>query len=119
MIETDIHAALTAGSPSPTAAGDRVYALLRPQGGALPAVVYTRISNQPVTSLAGSSGLNRVRVQIDCWATTMAAALTLADEARVALEAATMKALPDSDFAEYEEETRIYRLSRDFFCWEK
>jgi hypothetical protein len=43
---------------------------VRPQGDALPAITLDRISGIAQMNLAGPSGWDRDRVQIDCWART-------------------------------------------------
>jgi hypothetical protein len=118
VVEEDILAALT-GSPPATSAGDNVYALVLPDGTDYPALTYQRISTVPVNSLAGSSGLDQVRVQIDCWAATYGAAKALADEVRPVMEAAAFKGLLVTDTDDYDEVTRLYRISMDFYCWQK
>ena len=121
MVEQEVLTALTAGSPSPTAAGDRVFALVLPQKVAaarVPAVSYQRVSNIPVVSLDGHSGLDHVRMQVDSWAGTYGAAKSLASEVRTAMTAAGFKGLLATDHDEFEPETGFYRVSADYLCWE-
>lgn len=42
----------------------------RPQGGALPAIVLTGVSDTPTYHMDGDAGLTESRVQVDCYATT-------------------------------------------------
>lgn len=114
-VEADVFAVLT----GQTAAGDRVYPLVRGQGTPLPALVYTRTGSAPVTSLAGSSGLDQVRVQVDCYAASYAAAKALAAEVRQLLEGASFKALLQTDFDFFEPDTQVYRVTQDYYCWQK
>lgn len=118
MIEEDVLTALV-GSPPATSADERVYALVLPDESSYPAITYQRISNVPVNSLSGSSDLDQVRVQVDCWATTYGAAKALAGEVRTAMEAAAFKGLLVTDADEFDDVAKVYRVSMDFYCWQK
>lgn len=101
-----------------TSAGNNVSALVLPFNATRPAITYQRISSDPVTSLTGYSNLERVHMQIDCWADTFGAAVELSASVRPLMAAAGFKGLPGSDWAEYEPDTDLYRVSRDYFCWQ-
>jgi hypothetical protein len=116
MLTSDLLAALagTAG------AGSRVYALHVPQKDATyPAVVYQVISDSPTTSLVGSRKPDRVRVQVDAWAATYAAARSLHAEVRTKMEAAAYQGMLADVRDDFEPEAGLYRVSADFFCWEQ
>lgn len=116
MLTADVLAALggTAG------AGTRVYALHVPQkGAAYPAIVYQVISDSPTTSLAGSRKPDRVRVQVDCWAATYAAARSLHAEVRTKMEGAAFQGMLADVRDDFEPDVGLYRVSADFFCWEQ
>lgn len=68
-------------------AGGRVYPVIRPQAGTLPAVVTTLISIVADGVLDQTAGPNlyRARVQADCFASTYAALKTVVDEVRAAV----------------------------------
>lgn len=114
-LEADIVSALT-GSPG---IGAPVYPIVRDEGTGLPAVTYSRVSNVPTTSLSGESNLDSVRLQFDCWATTYAAARTLAAAVRAAFQTSDFKAVLISDFDDYEPDTRTYRASLDMRFWDR
>ena len=118
-IERLTYEALAGGSPD-TDAGTRVYPWIVGQDVPLPRIVYTRVSTAPVTSLSGSSGLDNVRMQVDCYAATMPGALRLASQVRTLLEGggAGFTALLAGQFDAYEPETKVFRQSLDFSCWE-
>lgn len=60
--------ALLTGAPAVfSAAGDRIYWGLAPQGAQLPYIVLTRISGFDDPHLTGTDGLWRYRVQVDCY----------------------------------------------------
>lgn len=114
-LESDIFAALS----GQTAAASRVYPLIRGEASALPAIVYARVGNAPVNALDGSSGLDSVRIQIDSYAATYAGAKLLAAQVRAIMQAGSFKALLQSDVDVYEPDTKIYRVTQDFLCWER
>lgn len=103
-----------------TGAAARVYPLIRPQGAALPAVTFQRIDTQRLatTSLSGHNSKIRCRMQIDCWATTYAAAQSLFDAVKAAMLSATaFSALNAGEHPLYEDDTKIYRVTSDWSCW--
>lgn len=68
-------------------AGGRVYPLVRPQNGTLPAVVTSVVSIVSDDRLSQTSGANlyRSRVQAECFETTYAGLKTLVDAVRAAV----------------------------------
>ena len=121
MIEQQVLLALTSGSPSPTSAGDRVYAMNLPfvENPRVPAVSYQRTGNTPIVSLSGHSGIDHVRMQVDAWASTYGAAKELATQVRAAMLSAGFKALMVVDQDDFEPDTGLYRVTADYVCWEK
>lgn len=118
LLEEDIREALAGASPALTAAEGRVYPLLAPQNEReLPRITYTFISSDPVYSLQGSSGLDAVRVQLDCWAASYLEAHSLARQVRTVMETASFKGRFLTSFSTYEPEVKLYRVSTDFRCW--
>ncbi len=65
--------------------GTRIYWVERPQLASLPAVVLQTISDPRPQHLKGNDGARSTRVQVDCWAATYAAALTLSRKVIAAL----------------------------------
>jgi len=116
-LEADVWTVLTAGTP--TAAGARVYRNAAPQGAAEPRITFARATNAPVVSLSGRSGLDQVRLQVDCWAKRAEDAQALAHQVRLLLEAQPFKALMQNDFSAFEPDTKLHRWSMDFRCWDR
>lgn len=112
-LENDLYATL-----STTDAGSAVFPGVAPHATAPPFLIYNRVSSAPVTSFAGSSGLDQVRIQVDAYATTRTAARALAAQARTAMEAAAFKALMVSDYDFIDPETGFHRTSLDFRLWD-
>lgn len=117
-VESAVFAALSGA----TTAGARVYPMRRPDGSAVPAITYQRIASTPINGLQGSLGVDKVRIQVDCWAAGdvngYKAAKTLAAAARVALEAsADLHALLLTEGDDYEPDANLYRVTMDFSVW--
>lgn len=123
-MEELLRALLLAGSPSPLAAlvGDRVQWGSRDQASGLPAVTLIKISGGPGYADDGEVGLDEIRVQIDCWASTFSGATALArvvrdqisayhdnDFRHIALDASRDLREGGSNQADYE-----FRTSMDF-----
>ena len=115
-LEQDLYSALS-GSPS-TDANARIYPDVAPQGAALPFIVYSRISTQPQNSLTRHALLDLVTMQVDCYASTKAGAMTLARQARLLLQG-ELSARMQSEQDDYEPDTKVYRHTMDFTAWEK
>lgn len=81
-VEAFITAWLGSDADVQTLCGNRVYPLEMPQGAGLPAVTYSRVSQQATRSLTGLSGLSRARLTVDCWAQGYSEAKALAEAIR-------------------------------------
>ena len=113
--------------------GARIYPIKLPQGQTLASIVYSRISGQGDHHMEGPSGLNRVRIQIDCWATTADAADLLARQVKERIdgyhgsmlwgddspdEAIIVQGVFfDSEREDYDETAQMYRFSNDYIVW--
>lgn len=113
--------------------GARIYPIQLPQGQKLASIVYTRISGQGDHNVEGPSGLNRVRVQIDCWAATADAADLLSRQVKERIDG-YRGAMPwgdespaeaivvqgiffDSEREDWDETAQMYRASKDYVVW--
>jgi hypothetical protein len=67
--------------------GTRIHPGVRPQGSALPAIVFNMIWANPSYSDDGEDGIAEARVQLDCWGATYTEAKTLARAVKRALSA--------------------------------
>lgn len=85
MIEAEIFQLLTEAPDVVALVSTRVYPLVIPQGAALPAVTYQRISGIHETTLAEPSHLTRPRFQLVAHAPTYLAARTLANTIKTTL----------------------------------
>lgn len=111
--------------------GARIFPLRIPQGATVPCVVYTRISNVGDHHMRGPSGLSSPRVQVDCYALTADEATSLADKVKWRLdgyrgampygsnspqaEIEVLGVFFDSERELYDDATKFFRVSRDYF----
>lgn len=120
MIEQAVITVLNADTAVQAAVGQRIYALSRPQGDPLPAVVWQRVATAPVNSLQGFSGLDDVRLQVSCYAATLLAAKELAAAVRAALNGAdTLKCICSMEMDGQDPETQNFRVLLDFNLWQR
>lgn len=85
MIEADVRTYLLADATVAALIDERVYPVSLPQTAVLPAVTYQRVFGTEGITHQGPSGLERTRIQFDCWATTYAEATALAEAVTDAL----------------------------------
>jgi len=104
---------LSAASPS-----GKVYEGIRPQSSGVPALTFIVASRNPDEHLRGDSSLLNARVQVDAWAKHAKEAEQLANEARLLmLGSSVLQATTVSGFDDFEEDTKLYRVSQDFSVW--
>jgi len=112
IIEDVIHGKL--------AAIGAVYPLSMPPGATLPGMCYQFISEVPMRHHGGADMVRR-RLQIACWAKTYAAAVTLADSVRAALDLnqSNIELITAENIADFKDpEAELYRRIVEFFVWE-
>ncbi len=123
MIESALCSVLENDAAVAALVGTRVYAMPLPQDPTLPAITYQRISTVLGAGISGPESLARVRVQVDCWATTVAGVAALGQAVLNALHgySGTVDAvavrgifLAAGGGIEYESETKLRRVSFDF-----
>lgn len=95
----------------------RCYPMQRPQNAAVPAIVYSIISDDPQNTLCGTGTLYNARVQVDAWATTYTAARTLADSIAAAMAASTMQNVLIDRHPEPDETEDLRRWVLEFSIW--
>lgn len=119
MIEESFYALVANDSAITAVVGQRIHHMTRPENETGTAIVYQRISTVPVTSLAGDSGLDAVRLQVACWAATHVASMALAELVRAAVKASpalhgtTAMMINDQD-----ETTGLLRTLLDLNLWQ-
>jgi hypothetical protein len=99
----------------------RLYPVTLPQGAGLPAMTYTVVSGVGESDTQSGPGVQRRRIQFDCWAATYQAACGLAD-ALTAGSAAKANVLGlasflDNTVDQYEPETQRWRRIVDMLVY--
>ncbi len=106
---------LSAAGAVTSLVSDRISPRPLQQGEALPSIVLTVVATTPFTHLQGSGSLHEVRVQVDCYGSTYAAAAGLGDAVRAALEASDR--ILASRLDDFDEATQTHVVSMDFLLW--
>lgn len=119
--EADFKAHLNGDGTVAGLIGDRMHPSVRPEGGALPALVYQVTTRDQLQTHGGRADtLRNVRVQIDIWSSTYSALLALDAAVRARMETAAnsfKSAMLPSGFDDYETDTKLYRRMLEFSCW--
>lgn len=105
--------------------GSRIYPLMIPQGAALPAVTYQRVSGERIHAMVDDPGLASPRIQVDAWGSTYASAKAVAAQVIDCLQrwsgTAETVVVQDSYFQGdqdiYDPETERWQVSMDFIVW--
>ncbi len=95
---------------------DRLYALKRPQGTPLPAVVYQLISTSRPHTWTGSAGMQRQRVQFTTWAEVYTDAHRITKAIIESLDGFS-GAIFDNQRDLLDEDTEFYGRTVDYFIW--
>ena len=82
-IEAAIFKSLTEDSSISTIIGTRLFPLVIPQDGSMPAITYQQISGDRDHVLSGPTGFTKNRYQFNCWATTYGGAKRLFEALRI------------------------------------
>lgn len=99
--------------------GNKVFALVIPQGTKLPCITFQRIGGMPANTLSGHSGLEEIDLQIDVWARDYDEAKAIAKAVRAAMPSSgprfSAHLIEDQDL--YEDGTNYFRVSMEFKVW--
>mgnify|MGYP000949950111 CR=1 FL=1 len=80
--ETELYAVLAAAAGLTALVSTRIYPDAIPEDSALPAVVYSRASTDPVLSVSGQKFAETARFQITAWDKTRTSSAAVADQVR-------------------------------------
>ena len=99
--------------------GNKVFALVIPQGTKLPCITFQRIGGMPANTLSGHSGLEEIDLQIDVWARDYDEAKAIAKAVRAAMPPSgprfSAHLIEDQDL--YEDGTNYFRVNMEFKVW--
>lgn len=113
-VEADLFAAIK------SLTANRVYPDVAPVDAAKPYITYQQVGGEAVNFMESAApGKRNGRFQINCWAETRVAAMSLARQAEDALiESTTLRAyVLGAPVAIYEEDTKLYGTRQDFSIW--
>jgi len=100
--------------------------MLLPEGSNLPAIVYSQVSSNYITSLSGVNALQMKRMQFDCYGANTPAAKALAQAVHnlldgyhgVLSEGSTVQScFPNQDVDTFEFDPLQFRVALDFDIW--
>ena len=111
MIQQDIFTALS------TLAGGRVFPNIAPNNVQKPYVVYARVSSAPENTLADGAPIENTRLQVDCFDTTYAAAVVLAETVKAAIKSSAITHVLLLEQDQFEPEALLHRVILDFSIW--
>ena len=95
----------------------RVFPNIAPHGAQTPYVVYARISSVPDNTLSDGAPATTARLQVDCFDTTYAAAITLAESVKAALAGSALTQTLLSEQDQFEADAFLHRVILDFSIW--
>ena len=99
--------------------GNKVFALVIPQGTKLPCITFQPLGGRPANTLSGASGLEEIYLQIDVWARDYDEAKAIAKAVRSAMPPSgprfSAHLIEDQDL--YEDGTNYFRVSMEFKVW--
>jgi hypothetical protein len=111
MIQQDLFTALSG------VAGGRVFPNIAPGNVQKPYVVYARVSSAPENTLADGASVENTRLQVDCFDTTYAAAVALAEVVKAAMKNSAITHLVLLEQDQFEPEANAHRVILDFSIW--
>lgn len=109
--ESDLYASLSAHAPLVAIVSDRIWPDVIPEGATLPAVVYARVSTEPVVSVSGRYFGDDASMLVQCWANDRDSADACADAVSAALRSAGHSYTGRS--GGYDSETGLYLSAVD------
>lgn len=117
MIQADIYKVLSESTSVAAIVSSRIYPVEIPQGGIVPAVVFSVNNISPIKSLDGESGLDNGNVEIICWAKDYTTAYLLASAVREAFAASGIGVMTDDMQDTRDEETRAFGVIMTMSAW--
>lgn len=119
MLEQNIPSVLSAQASIASLAADRIYPIVLPTDSTLPAMTYQIVGSSNKQTMS-THGMQRVRLQIDCWGDTYGDAVTLRDAVATSLDGyqdanVQFLLLSKSDF--FERDALQYRALIEFYLF--
>ena len=80
-------------------------------------MVYARVSSAPENTLADGAPIENTRLQVDCFDTTYAAAVVLAETVKAAIKSSAITHVLLLEQDQFEPEALLHRVILDFSIW--
>ena len=80
-------------------------------------MVYARVSSAPENTLADGAPIENTRLQVDCFDTTYAAAVALAETVKDAVKSSAITHVLLLEQDQFEPEALLHRVILDFSIW--
>lgn len=119
MLEQNIASVLQAQSAIATLVGTRVYPIVLPEDPTLPAATYQIVGSSSNPTLT-NAGMQKIRLQIDCWGDVYGDAVTLRDAVATSLDGyqdTNVQFLLLSKHDDYDHELLQYRAIIEFYIF--
>jgi Protein of unknown function (DUF3168) len=119
MLEQNIASVLTAQAAITSLAATRVYPIVLPTDPDLPALTYQIVGGSSNPTLS-SAGMQKIRLQIDCWGDSYGDAVTLRDAVATSLSGyqdANVQFLFLSKHDDFDHELLQYRAIIEFYIF--
>lgn len=120
-IEVQIATLLNGSATVIAATSSRIFTAQLPDRISYPAILVTRVLGEPINTLSGYLGVEKTRVQIDCFSTRYSAAFNLSTVVhRIMDGSGTFKniQISNQDLSQPMEDMKpLYRISGDYSCW--
>jgi len=97
---------------------NRCYPVKAPQASTLPYIVYEKTAGDRIVTLNRSTVLANHFFSINCYASTVDAARTLAASVKTAMESAGVVNELQSESNEYDPDTDLDFIALSYSCWE-
>ncbi len=111
MIQEQVVAALSG------VAGGRVYPNVAPNNVQKPYLVYMRVASSQENTLADGIPVENTRMQIDCFDTTYAAVVALAEAVKAAMKVSGITNLLLMEQDQFDSDALLHRVILDFSLW--
>lgn len=119
MLEQNLKSVLSAQPAITALIGSRSYPVLLPEDSKLPALTFQIVGSSSGQTLT-TGGMSRVRVQLDCWGSTYADAVTLREAVSSSLDGyqdVNITALVLSKIDYYERDALQYRATVELYLF--
>jgi hypothetical protein len=94
-----------------------VFPNVAPNNVSKPYVVYARVSSAPQNTLADGAPVENTRLQVDCFDTTYAAAVALAETVKAAIKSSAITHVLVLEQDQFKPEASLHRVILDFSIW--